>query len=316
MEIFLNILKFFAGMNNIFFSKTDGLISLLPLPYWAIDGIQDSVHMLPFLFLIFVFIEIVEFYFSDKMNSIVKCSKNAGPLLGSALASIPQCGFSVIAATLYTKKFITRGTLIAVFIATSDEAIPVLLTQPESLPLIVKIISIKLLIAIVAGYFTDILPTGRVLDDSGAAPVEDSGCCKHHLSKPRKTELVLHPIGHTLNVFVFILAVTLIINYLMTFAGAQEEAGFILLQNSPLQPVLTAIFGLIPNCAVSVALTLMFLKGVISFGSVISGLCSGAGLGLLVLFKRNESLKDTFKVLSFLLGFSILAGILIQTFCK
>lgn len=312
MEFFISILKFFVGMDNIFFSKIDAIINSLPFSVWANDAIIDSIHMLPFLFIIFLLIELIEYKYSDKINLFIKSSKNAGPVIGSLIASVPQCGFSVIASTLYTKKFITRGTLLAVYLATSDEAIPVLLTQPDSMNLILTIILIKLIIGVSAGYITDIIPTKRRNNNSDEIDIESSGCCRHNLSKPDKSELILHPIMHTLNVFLFILLISLIINYILSM-----HAGFFsgyIFKNSIFQPIITALAGLIPNCAISVAITMMYLKGIISFGSVISGLCAGAGLGILVLFKRNDSIYDSVKILFLLLIISSVTGMFIEIF--
>ena len=127
------------------------------LPEWAVDAVVDSIKTIPFLFLVFLFIELFEHFWANKIKGFLKASKNLGPFVGSLAASIPQCGFSIVASTLYTKKFITRGTIIAVYLATSDEAIPVLLMYPEYLKYILPLILIKLIIAIPVGYLVDFL---------------------------------------------------------------------------------------------------------------------------------------------------------------
>ncbi|MBS4760603.1 MAG: arsenic efflux protein [Clostridium sp.] len=284
---------------------------------WVIDAIKDSIHMLPFLFIIFVVIEVIEYFYSSKINQLTKYSGKAGPLVGSIAASFPQCGFSVIASTLYTKKLITKGTLLAVYLSTSDEAIPVILAEPSKIQLVIPLLITKIIIAIAAGYFIDFIidsahkTTEEIQEDSTEEAQE--GCCHHHVNKPRKRDLLLHPIEHTLNVFVFVLIVTLGINYLVNRAGGEENLGQYFLHDSIFQPILTAIAGLIPNCAVSIAITLMYLKGAIGFGSVIAGLSSSAGLGILVLLKKNENFKDTVKIILLLLTISIFSGIIIQT---
>ena len=310
MEFLVNILKFFVGLENVFFSKLDTIVTDLPFPVWVNDSIVECLHMLPFLFLIFVLIEIIEYKYSSKLNLIVKSSKKTGPLIGSAVASIPQCGFSVIASTLYTRNFITRGTLISVYLATSDEAIPVLLTQPDSWNIILWILLIKLVIGVIGGYFVDLIPTSRKFNSPDNPEQDDKGCCNHNLSSPNRFELLLHPIQHTFNMFGFILVVLLIIN--LIFASYPELLSESIFNNRMFQPLVAAFIGLVPNCAVSVVITMLYIKGVITLGAVISGLCTSAGLGLLVLLKNNKNFLDTIKVILLLLFISICAGILTE----
>lgn len=315
-EFFIKILEYFVKLNDWFFSPIDGLIERIPMPEWAIDAVLDSVHMLGFLFVVFVLIELIEYFYSGKMYKIVKASKKSGPLLGGLVASVPQCGFSIIASTLYTKKLITKGTLIAVYLSTSDEAIPVLLSEPDKLPILLPLIFTKVVIALVAGYCVDFFfkPENTNSTNETTEIDDEHGCCHHEVAKPRKRDLLYHPLAHTLNVFVFVLVITLLINFGVYKAGGEENIGQYFLSDSIFQPVIMAIFGLIPNCAVSIAITLMLMKGAIGFGSAIAGLCSGAGLGLLVLFKKNSSLKDSLRITGILLFISIISGILIQTF--
>lgn len=314
--ILIKTISLINNINEAIFRPIDGLIGKLPLADWMIDAFIDSIHMLPFLFFIFVIIEIIEYFYSNKMTKLAKYSDKVGPLAGSLAASFPQCGFSVIASTLYTKKLITKGTLLAVYLSTSDEAIPVILAEPSKIGLVVPLLITKIIIAILAGYLIDFIidktSDKNQINETVLEEEVQEGCCHHHVNKPRKRDLLLHPLEHTLNVFIFVLIVTIGINYLVHRVGGEENLGQYFLNDSVLQPVITAIVGLIPNCAVSIAITLMYLKGAIGFGSVISGLCSGAGLGLLVLFKKNENLKDTFKILLILLAVSIFSGILIQ----
>ena len=315
------IIKSVSALNSFnewIFSPIDGLIESISMAEWLADAFKDSLHMLPFLFLIFVVIEVIEFFYSQKMTQLAKYSSKAGPLVGSLAASFPQCGFSVIASTLYTKGLITKGTLIAVFLSTSDEAIPVILSEPSKMYLIVPILLTKIFIGISAGYLIDFLLDQFKNDDKDNEQETENieveeGCCKHHVHKPRKRDLLLHPLEHTVNVFIFVVLITVGLNYMVHCIGGEENLGQYFLNDSILQPVITAIVGLIPNCAISIAITLMYLKGAIGFGSVISGLCSSAGLGLLVLLKKNTSLKDTAKIILMLLCVSIFWGIVIQT---
>src|SRR5574344_1951173 len=316
MELLITFFTKLNNFNQLLFYKPDMMLDKLPIQEWLADAIKDGLHMLPFLFFIFIVIEIIEYFYSDKMTQLSKYSGKTGPFAGSLLASFPQCGFSVIASTLYSKRFITKGTLLAVYLATSDEAIPVIMAEPTKIHLIVPIILTKIIIAIVAGYFIDFIIEQIKKNDTPTIPSDDDsdeGCCRHLINKADKADLFLHPIKHTFNVFVFVLLVTIAINYMVFRVGGEENRGQYFLNNSIFQPVITAFIGLIPNCAVSIAITLMYLKGAIGFGSVISGLCSGAGLGLLILLKKNAPLKDTLRIILILLTVSIFSGILIQT---
>lgn len=288
------------------------------IPEFVQDAFIDSIKLVPFLFFIFVLIELFENYFSKKITVLLKFSQKIGPVLGAIFAIVPQCGFSIVASVLFIKKFISTGTLIAVYIATSDEAIPILLAEPDKFTSVIQIVLIKLVLAIAAGYLTDfflkpVVEKPAVFDETSDEIGHERGCCNHEISENKLLSVILHPIKHTFLIFLFILAVCIGLNYF--FMMVPEEAiEKIMLQNSILQPVAAGIFGLIPNCAVSVLITMMFLKGAISFGSTVAGLSSGAGLGLLVLLRKNKDRKNTAMIIGILLSVSILTGIIIQFF--
>ena len=297
--------------NEWIFAPIDGLVEKLPFADWVVDAVCDSIHLLPFLFLVFLIIELLEFYYADIINSLLKKTGKCGVLVGSLASIIPQCGFSVIASSLYSKRIITRGCLIAVYLATSDETIPILLAVPEKAYLIVPIVAVKLLIGIAAGYAIElIMPTSVVEDDGSSVDIiEEEGCCKHDIEHGHKREILIHPIVHTANVFGFILVITLILNYCMLNINVTdfiEGSKFI-------QPIAAAFIGLIPNCAISIGITMMLIKGSITFGAAMSGLLVNAGLGLLVLLKNND-FKDTLKIIILLVVISIVSGLAI-TFC-
>lgn len=325
----IEFVKLLGGASDFMFGPMDSLIEKLSFASWAKDALIDSLHMVPFLLFVFFVIEFVEYFFSHKMSFLLKLSNKAGPVVGSLLASFPQCGFSVVASTLYTKRLITAGTLIAVYLSTSDEAIPVMLAVPGSAPMVIHLLVVKLFIGIFAGYLINFLlvkesikaPEAEQVDECSEIDVVedankgDEGCCNHHLDiPPDKKELFLHPIIHTLSVFFFVFLVTLGINYFVTLVGGEENLGKYFLNDSVFQPVIMAFLGLIPNCAASVAITMMYLKGAIGFGSVVAGLCSSAGLGMLVLIRKNADFKDTLRIIGLLLSVSIASGIIIQFF--
>lgn len=280
---------------------------------WLAESIAHSIKILPFLFFVFLFIEIFEIFFAKKFRSFLKNSKKGGPVLGATLATIPQCGFSIIASTLYSERFISRGTIIAVFLATSDEAIPVLLMYPEFISYILPLIVVKLLIAIPVGYLIDLLIKGfkkPILskeDNEGKIKIFH----RHNFEQLRKRDILWHPIKHTLNVFAFLLLITILLNYLMS---AFDIASIFKGALSAITPLFASLIGLIPNCAVSVALVLMFVKGTISFGAMTSGLLTGGGIGILILCKNNKSKRDTLFILTLLVLVGYISGLLIQTF--
>ena len=316
----ISILNRINEINEGMFAGFDGIIENFGMPDWLCDAILDSFHILPLLFIVFFIIELIEFFYSEKINSFMKKSEKSAPLIGSLAAIIPQCGFSVIASTLYIRRFITKGTLIGIYLATSDEAIPILLANPTHTHLVVPVIGLKLFIGILAGYLIDF-----ILKDKKYIPIveeadsdddlhADEGCCHHSVSHRRKRELIYHPIKHTFNIFIFILLITVILNFVLAVYAEHSVLHLLLGKVKVLEPVITAFVGLIPNCAVSIALTMLLIKGSISFGAVMSGLLSNAGLGILVLCRHNENYKDTLKIISILLCISIVSGLLIQIF--
>lgn len=305
----ISILERINELYESFFAPLDTLIEKLPFADWAIDAVCDSIHLLPFLFLVFVIIEIIEFYHADKINALLKKSGKSGVLVGALASIIPQCGFSVIASSLYSTRIITRGCLIAVYLATSDETIPILLATPTKVYLIIPIVLIKLVIGITCGYLIDFITPQKTVAAPNPIDIIEEGCCKHDIEHGSKRELIIHPILHTANVFAFILVITLLLNYFL----ANIDVDSLINGSKFLQPIIAAFVGLIPNCAVSIGLTMMLIKGTISFGAVMSGLLSNAGLGLLVLLKNND-FKDTLKIISILLIISIASGIIINLF--
>lgn len=316
----ISILNRINEINEGMFAGFDGIIENFGMPDWLCDAILDSFHILPLLFIVFFIIELIEFFYSEKINSFMKNSEKSAPLIGSLAAIIPQCGFSVIASTLYIRRFITKGTLIGIYLATSDEAIPILLANPTHTHLVVPVVGLKLLIGILAGYLIDF-----ILKDKKYIPIveeadsdddlhADEGCCHHSVSHRRKRELIYHPLKHTFNIFIFILLITILLNFVLAVYAEHSVLHLLLGKVKILEPVITAFVGLIPNCAVSIALTMLLIKGSISFGAVMSGLLSNAGLGILVLCRHNENYKDTLKIISILLCISIVSGLLIQIF--
>lgn len=291
-----------------------------------LDALADTVKMIPFLFIIYVGIELLEVKLGDNLVRKVRKAGKIAPAAGALFGLVPQCGFSVMATALYSKRVVTIGTLLAVYLSTSDEALPIILSQPDKLGFLAPLLLSKLIIALVSGYIIDFIITRKVNNEAEAelcassettaddvGPIDEKGCCGHSCptAKIDYKELILHPLKHTLRVFIYLFAASLLINFVI-FQVGEENLGTAFMSHSLLQPIITAIFGLIPNCASSIAITEVFLRGGLSFGSAVAGLCSGAGLGLLVLFKENKNFKDSLKVVALLVAISASAGILIQ----
>ena len=284
------------------------------------DALIDTLRMIPFLLVIYALVGWIEHRYGESIQLKLRDAAKAGPLVGSLFGCVPQCGFSVLASAMYCRRFLTIGTLLAVYLSTSDEAIPVILSQPNKIGTVVPLVLTKVIIALVGGYGADMFLRTRVTphthvhnDDHDCEDLlHQTGCCEHNIPDgKRKWQLIVHPLIHTAKVSIFVFAVTFAINYGIWRLG-EANLSRLLLQHSPLQPVLTAFVGLIPNCAASVAITQAFLKDQIGFGSAISGLCASGGLGILVLLKENHNLRDTARVLGLLLGISIAAGMIVQ----
>ncbi|MDR0903713.1 MAG: arsenic efflux protein [Ruminococcus sp.] len=279
-----------------------------PIPI-ILDALLETAKLIPFLFLAFLLMEHLEKKAGEKLiSALSKTGKLtfAGPPLGGLLGILPQCGFSVAAANLFAGKLISVGTLIAVFLATSDEAIPILLANPEHFGDIWVLILTKLIIAVVFGIIIDLLV--RLLDKREEAAnfdeiCHDCGCHEHGV--------LYSAVKHTLNITVFILALNLVLGFIVGAVG--EENFFRFLESfGAFQPAAAALVGLIPNCAASVLITELYIEGGLTFGSAVAGLCSGAGVGILVLFRTNKDIKENILIVGLLYVIAVLSGSLVN----
>lgn len=267
----------------------------------------DSIKLLPFLFLTYLLMEYIEHKTKEKTKETIKKSGKFGPLIGGILGIVPQCGFSVSATNLYAARVITLGTLIAVYLSTSDEMLPIFISEAVPISTILKILGIKLLIGVIAGFVIDLVIRFVKKEKQEDEKIVDL-CEKEHCHC--EEGIVKSALKHTINIFIFIVIITFIINLAIHFIGEDTIAGF--LRNQPiLGPVIAGIVGLIPNCASSVILTQMYLENVISAATMISGLLVGAGVGLAVLFKTNKGIKQNLKITLLLYVIGVLSGIVI-----
>lgn len=268
-------------------------------------ALVDSAKALPFLFLAYLLMEAAEHYHSAKMEKAIRGIGKAGPLVGAMLGCIPQCGFSATASNLYAANLVSRGTLIAVFLSTSDEALPMLLGASEGRGMILPLLGAKVVIGVVAGFAIDFYMArwGRPRELYDLC--EDCGC------EEEGSGILKPALWHTGHILLFIFLLNLILGLAMHLLG-EELLGAILLKGSVLQPFVAALAGLIPNCAVSVTLTQLYLAGSLSFGSLLAGLCSGAGLGLAVLVKMNRSRRENLQIGGLLYLISALCGLAVH----
>ncbi len=279
----------------------------------------DSLKMLPFLLLAFAVLETLETRLEEKTAAAVQKAGKAGPLAGALLGLLPQCGFSVIGSNFYARRIITLGTLLAIYLSTSDEALLILLTNPGHLPDLFLVLGLKLLIAVVAGYAIDLFHHRKHEheechhvhhhDDSceDEELVGESHCCIHTDWKA----VALCVVKRTASVWFFLFAANFLLTYVIELVG-EDQLQAAMLGDSIFQPLLTALIGLIPNCAPSVILAELYVEGAISLASVIAGLCTGAGVGLIVLFRVNRGVKSNLAVAGLLYAIGAAAGIVIQ----
>lgn len=271
----------------------------------VMDTTFDCLKMLPFLFVAFILIEALEHYSSDfTAKALAKVGK-AGPVVGAVAGCVPQCGFSVMAANLYASGIISVGTLLSVFIATSDEAVLIIMSNPERIREVGVLLAAKVIIAVTAGYIIDIFFRNQI------ATVKESGnLCKDCGCDEEDAGIWKPAWHHTIRIFIYLFIFTGILNLCIEIFGIEQLSKF-LLGNTIFQPVIAAIIGLIPNCAASVILTQLYLNGAISFASVIAGLCTGAGVGLVVLFKMNRNRRENLKIVGVLFLVAVAAGMII-----
>ena len=251
-----------------------------------LDAVIDVAKMLPILFLVYLIIEYFE-HKSGGLGGVLSKNRRLAPLMGAALGIFPQCGFSAALSDLYVKRYVTIGTLFAVLISTSDEAIPILMANSSHWLTILKLIGTKLVIAILFGYLLDMLikkqPSGQ--GQTG----KHHGCdCKGHFWKDA--------LKHTAKISAYLFVSTLLINIIIHYAG-KDNISNILNQNAYLRPFAASLVGLIPNCAASIIITELFVNGMLDFPSAVAGLCTGAGISLLVLFRYNKNFKENLLIL-------------------
>ena len=270
------------------------------------DTLIDALKLLPFLFVTYLVMEYIESKAGEGFNEAVSKAGFFGPIIGGILGAFPQCGFSAAAANLYAGRVITAGTLIAIFLSTSDEMLPIFISEQIGVGVIVSILLLKVIIGALWGFVVDIFFRKR----KGDIDIEKL-CEKEHCHCEDEEGILKPALVHTGHIFLFLIIVTFIINLIIFLLGEDAISG--LVSGMPfVGEMITGAIGLVPNCAASVVLTQLYLEGIIGFGQLMSGLLVGAGVGLLVLFRVNDPKRENVVITAILYVIGVLSGFIIE----
>lgn len=288
-----------------------------------LHSLEDTAKLLPVLFIVYFLIEFLEYKNVFKFEKSKLLNGKASPAIGSLVGAVPQCGFSVISAELYSERKISVGALIAVFIATSDEALPIMISNYKSIPALLCLLLTKIVFGVIVGYITMLLYSkifsgknhehheeqhnhGEDEEHHKEHHEEHLHACCHHDLKENKFNWK-HPLIHCLKIFIYIYIINVIFGTIIMFVGEDKLVSF-LNSSSIFQPLLSIAIGLIPNCVSSVVITELYLMGGLSFGSIVAGLSVNAGLGLIVLLKENKNKKENLFIILSLIISSLIIG--------
>lgn len=279
------------------------------MPDYILDSLLDVLKLLPYLFLTYLVLEIIEHKAMDKAAALVAKAGRFGPVIGGLLGLLPQCGFSTVISNLYADRLVTGGTLLAIFLATSDEMLPILISESVPAGVIFKILGVKLVAGVVVGLLFDLVRRAMKIREGDVnlhAVCETTNCgCEE------EGGIIKGTLKHTFSIALFILVITLALNTAIHFIGEDVLRGIIL--NKPVVgPLIAGVVGLIPNCAASVIITELFLEGAMTTGAMLAGLLAGSGVGLLVLFRVNRPMKDNFVLLASLYAAAVVIGIVLD----
>lgn len=271
-----------------------------------LDSLIDTVKLIPFLLITYIIMEFIEHKTSHKTKDVIKKSGHFGPLIGGILGVVPQCGFSAAASSLYSARIITLGTLIAVFLSTSDEMLPILISEAVDVRIILSILGIKLVIAVIVGFIIDLFFRKKFETSEDEPEIKDlcehEHChCEHGIFKSA--------LKHTINITLYIFIISLVLNIIIYFIG-EDNLAHILNSTPIIGPIIASLVGLIPNCASSVIITQLYLSKVLNFATMIAGLLVNTGVGLLILFRTNKDLKENIKITVLLFAIGVIFGII------
>lgn len=273
-----------------------------------LDSVIDSVKLIPFLFLTYLLMEALEHKAGSAARRRIQTAGKFGPVWGGLLGVVPQCGFSAAASSLFAGRVITIGTLIAVFLSTSDEMLPIMISNAVSARTIGKILFVKVLIAVISGFFVEfvflhVLKRNEKEMDVHIICEEERCNCQHGILR---SALV-----HTVKIFLYILLISFCLNIIIGMIGENNLAG--LFSGFPVVgEMISALVGLIPNCASSVVITQLYLDNIIGAGAMMSGLLVNAGIGLLVLARLNRDKKQNLSIIGVLYCLGVFWGVVIE----
>ncbi len=272
------------------------------------DTLLDSVKILPFLFLTYLVMELLEHKTGGKSKDQIRRARWSGPIWGGLLGVIPQCGFSTAASSLYAGRVITVGTLLAVYFSTSDEMLPIMISQAVPVSVMIKILGTKAIIAIISGMVVEVVYT-RVLKKQEKEMDIHVVCEEEHCKC--EDGIVKSAAKHTIKIFFYLLLISFVLNVIVGIIGEDTLAQFFV--GTPvIGELIAALVGLIPNCASSVVITELYLDGIIGAGEMMSGLLVNAGVGLLVLFRLNRNGKQNAGIIATLYGLGVFWGVIID----
>lgn len=271
----------------------------------TLETLIDTLKLIPFLFVAFLIMEYIEHKLENSGKEKITKSGKLGPIIGSLLGAVPQCGFAVSATNLYATRIISLGTLISIYLSTSDEMLPILIGEGADFKIILTILLTKIIIGIIAGFIIDFILRKKNKSNYEIHDFchEEHCDCEHSLFKSA--------VKHTLSITLFIFLVSLVLHIGLHYLG-EDTISKLLLKDTFFSPFLSSMIGLIPNCASSVIITELFLNNTISFASCISGLLTGSGVAIVVLFKQNKNLKENLQILLTLYLIGSLSGIFIE----
>ena len=273
-----------------------------------LDTAGDSVKLLPFLLVTYILMELLEHHAGGRTKKRIYHAGKAGPLWGGLLGIVPQCGFSASASGLYAGRVITVGTLLAIYLSTSDEMLPVLISGGVPAATIAKILAAKALIAVSSGFFAEFVYVKLLKRQEEEMDIH-AVCEEEHCHC--EDGVFLSAVKHTLRIFLYIFLLSLLLNVAIGAAGREALSG--LFSGVPVVgEIIAALVGLIPNCASSVMITGLYLDGVIGPGAMMSGLLVNAGVGVLVLFKQNPDKRQTAGIIAALYGLGVFWGVVIE----
>ncbi len=273
-----------------------------------LDTVIDSVKLIPFLFLTYLVMEALEHSTGKKVQGVIRNAGKVGPLWGGLLGIVPQCGFSAAAASLYAGRVITVGTLVAIFLSTSDEMLPILLSESVSFGTIGRILATKVVIAIISGFVVEFIYVTLLKKKEKDMDIHVV-CEEEHCSC--EDGILKSAVKHTLTIFFYIFLISLLLNIVIGMVG--EDNLSMLFSNVPVVgELIAALIGLIPNCASSVVITQLYIDGVIHSGAMMAGLLVNAGVGLLILYRLNRNWKENAAIISVLYGLGVFWGIVIE----